>query len=81
MCIRDRLIGGNPMLGPDFGKLLFFNLTNYKEGDPAKTIADTTHSFNVGAFGLATSTNNDSDPFSAVQDLSLIHIYQVQTIQ
>lgn len=62
------LIGGNPMLGPDFGKLLFFNLSNFKEGDPAKTIADTTHSFHVGAFGLATSTNNDSDPFSAVQD-------------
>ncbi len=62
------LIGGNPTLGPDFGKLLFFNLANYQPGDEAKTIDDTTHSFQVGAFGLATSTNNDSDPFSAVQD-------------
>jgi len=62
------LVGASPLLGPDFGKLLFFNLASYRPGDPAKTMADTSHSFQVGAFGLATSTNNDSDPFSAVQD-------------
>ncbi|MEP7268072.1 MAG: ScyD/ScyE family protein [Saprospiraceae bacterium] len=62
------LIGGKSTLGPDFGKLLFFDMAGFKAGDPAKTMADTTTSFNVGAFGLATSLNNDSDPFNAVQD-------------
>ncbi len=63
------LIGGNPMLGENFGKLLFFDMAGFVPGTSApRTIADTTHSFNVGAFGLATSTNNDSDPFSAAQD-------------
>lgn len=62
------LVGGNPTLGENFGKLLFFNMNGYTPGDAPKTLKDTTHSFNVGAFGYATSDNLDSDPFSAVQD-------------
>ncbi len=63
------LIGGNQLLGPDFGKLMFFDMAGFVPGTSApKSLADTTHSYDVSTFGRSVSDIDDSDPFSAIQD-------------
>lgn len=63
------LMGGNGHLGTDYGKLVFFDLAGFVPGTSApKTMADSTHSYDIQAFGRVVSGKDDSDPFSAVQD-------------
>ncbi|MEP7322037.1 MAG: ScyD/ScyE family protein [Saprospiraceae bacterium] len=63
------LMGGNHHLTSDHGRLMFFDLSGFVPGvDSAKTLADTTHSFDIATYGQVVSGKDDSDPFGAVQD-------------
>lgn len=64
------LIGGNaPTLGPLFGNLIIFDLSGFVPGTSAPlTVANAQQKIDVGTFAFNASDNQDSDPFSAVQD-------------
>lgn len=64
------LTGGNAVaLGPLFGFLLIFDLSGYVPGTNAPlTLADVQQKIDIGTFAFNASDNEDSDPFSAIQD-------------
>ena len=64
------LIGGCvPLLGPNFGTLMIFNLSGYTPGtDEPLTMDDAEKRIDIGPFSFNASDNMDSNPFSAVQD-------------
>lgn len=64
------LIGGCvPLVGPNFGTLMIFNLSGYTPGtDEPLTMDDAEKKIDIGTFSFNASDNMDSNPFSAVQD-------------
>lgn len=62
------IVGANPLEGANLGKILFFDISSFREGDTPLTIADTIFSIDAGAFGITVSDISDSDPFNMAID-------------
>ncbi|MDZ4710432.1 MAG: ScyD/ScyE family protein [Saprospiraceae bacterium] len=63
------IVGCAPILGGIFGNMVIFDLAGFVPGTSAPlTLADAVQLIDVGTFSFNASDNQDSDPFSAVQD-------------